>query len=151
MESSIKRETILAAAREIMDGQKYCAIVTVDLRGTPQIRTMNPFPPEADMTVWMATNSRSRKVREIRGNPNVSLYYADHANATGSVTIHGKAHLVDDPAEKAKRKREYWTEAFPDWQYLILIKVVPERLELLNYAKGLNNDPATFESPSLDL
>jgi hypothetical protein len=64
-----KRADLIAAAREIMAQQKYFAIVTVDALGRPQIRTMNPFPPESDMTVWMATNSRSRKVREIRHNP----------------------------------------------------------------------------------
>ena len=56
---------------------------------------MNPFPPEDDLTVWMATNSRSRKVREIRDNPNVCLYYADHQTATGSVAISGTAVLVE--------------------------------------------------------
>ncbi len=58
-----KRAALIAAAREIMAAQKYCAIITVDSAGRPQIRTMNPFPPEDDLTVWMATNSRSRKVR----------------------------------------------------------------------------------------
>ena len=115
----------LAAAREIMAGQTYCALITQDSAGRPQVRTMNPFPPEADMSVWMATNSRSRKVEEIRNNPRVSLYYANHKDATGTVIIHGEAVLVDDMEEKLKRKRAYWDQSFPDWSYLMLIKVVP--------------------------
>ncbi|MBN2086246.1 MAG: pyridoxamine 5'-phosphate oxidase family protein [Anaerolineales bacterium] len=146
-----KRTTLIAAAREIMELHKYCAIITVDAAGRPQIRTMNPFPPEPDMSVWMATNSRSRKVREIRHNPHVCLYYADHQTATGSVAISGTAVLVDDPAEKEKRKRDYWAQAFPDRQYLLLIKIVPDRIDVLNYKREMVNDPETWRIPTVEL
>jgi general stress protein 26 len=143
------RDSLISAAREIIGLQTYCALVTVDSSGQPHVRTMNPFPPENDMTVWIATNSRSRKAREIRNNPRVCLYYADHNRASGYVTITGKAVLVDDMSEKLKRKRSYWTQAFPDWKYLLLIKVVPERLEVLNYKRGMLNDTVTWSAPSL--
>ena len=110
---------------------------------------MNPFPPEDDMSVWMATNSRSRKIEEIRKNPNVTLYYANHSVATGSVAIKGKAVLIDDMAEKMKRKRDYWDQAFPDFKYLILIKVVPEEMDVINYKRKMFNDPNTFKAPSV--
>ena len=51
----ISRDSVIAAARELIGEQHYCALVTVDSSGQPQIRTMNPFPPEDDMTVWIAT------------------------------------------------------------------------------------------------
>ncbi|OGU26552.1 MAG: hypothetical protein A2X66_09845 [Ignavibacteria bacterium GWA2_54_16] len=112
---------------------------------------MNPFPPEGDMTIWMATNSRSRKADEIRGNPTVSLYYADHARATGYVNITGKAYLVDDMQEKLNRKREYWKQAFPDWKYLLLIKVIPENIEVVNYRRGLAGEEPTWKAPALEM
>jgi general stress protein 26 len=143
------RDSLISAAREIMGMQKYCALITVDSTGHPHARTMNPFPPEEDMTVWIATNSRSRKVQEIRKNPNVCLYYADHKVAHGYVAINGKAVLVDDMSEKQKRKREYWDQAFPDWKYLILIKVIPEKLDVLNYARGGSNEPVTWRVPTM--
>ncbi len=144
------REAILEAAREIIGQQKYCALITLDFSGKPQARTMNPFPPEEDMSVWMATNSRSRKVEEIRKNPQVTLYYADHSQATGYVAISGRAILVDDMAEKQKRKREYWTQAFPDWKYLLLIKVIPERLEVINYKRQMTGEKVTWRMPSVE-
>jgi len=144
-------EAAIAAAREIMSLQRYCALITVDAAGRPQIRTMNPFPPEADMTVWFATNSHCRKVQEIRDCPQVSLYYADHSEASGYVVVTGRAVLVDDTSEKLKRKREYWDQAFPDWNYLILIKVIAEKLEVLNYKQGFLNDPATWRIPAVDV
>lgn len=148
--TSIQRDSILMAAREIIGAQKYCALVTIDSSGRANIRTMNPFPPENDMTIWMATNSRSRKVKEIRNNPNVVLYYANHAQAIGYVAISGKAILIDEMEEKLQRKRDYWTQAFPDWKYLILIKVIPEKLEVINYKYGFVNGSDTWDPPFLE-
>ncbi len=143
-------DSLLSAAREIMGSQTYCALMTMDSSGKPNIRTMNPFPPEQDMTVWMATNSRSRKAEEIRRNPNVCLYYADHAHARGYVSIRGKAYLTNDSQEIQKRKRDYWTQAFPDWKLLMLIKVVPEKIEVINYRHGIVAESTNWDVPTLD-
>jgi general stress protein 26 len=99
----------------------------------------------------MATSTKSRKVQQIRANPRVVLYYADHTKATGSVTLSGRAELVEDMAEVQKRKRAYWDQSFPGLKNIVLIKVVPERLEVLNYKAGLNGDPVSFETPGIDL
>jgi general stress protein 26 len=141
----------MAAAREIMGLQTYCALITTDSTGLPNVRTMNPFPPDSAMNVWMATNSRSRKAQDIRRNPNVSLYYADHANARGYVTIRGRAILVDEMQEKLRLKRAYWTQAFPDWQYLLLVKVVPERIEVVNYKRGIVSTGDSWNVPCIKL
>ena len=145
------RDSVITAAREIMGQQTYCALITLDSLGKADVRTINPFAPEEDMCVWSATNSLSKKVKEIKNNPNVTLYYCDHKNATGYVAIKGKAVLVDDLAEKMKRKRAYWDQAFPDFKYLMLIKVIPERIEVINYKRGMLNDPKTFEAPYIEI
>jgi hypothetical protein len=53
-------------------------------------------------------------------------------------------------SEIIKRKRDYWEQAFPDWQYLVLIKVIPEKLEVLNYKRDLLNQPVTWRVPCLE-
>jgi general stress protein 26 len=146
-----ERARLIAAAREIMGAQTYCALITLDESGRPQVRTMNPFPPEADMTVWFATNTRSRKVREMRRDPRVTLYYSDHKNAIGYVALAGRAVLIEDMEEILKRKRAYWDQAFPGLKNLVLIKVVPERLDVLNYRAGVQADPETWRTPSIEL
>ena len=146
-----RRDSLISAAREVMGMQKYCALITLDSTGQPQVRTINPFPPEEDMTVWMATNTRSRKVLEIRHDPRVTLYYADHNNATGYVAITGRATLVSDMNEIMKRKRPYWDQAFPGLKNLVLIKVVPVTLDVLNYRRGVLNDSTTWRTPSIDM
>jgi general stress protein 26 len=140
---------ILAAAREVMTAQQYCALVTLDDTGAPAIRTMNPFPPDEAMVVWMATNIHSRKVAQIRKDPRVSLYYANHGTAIGEVAVTGKAVLVADMAEVLKRKRAYWDQAFPGLKDIVLIKVIPERIDVVNYSKGMSNDPVTFKAVSV--
>jgi general stress protein 26 len=144
------RPELIAAAREIIAGQTYCALITQDEEGRPQMRTMNPFPPEEDMTVWMATSTLTRKVRHIRRDSRVTLYYANHGQATGYVTINGRAELIDDRAEMIKRKRAYWDSAFPGFKNLVLIKVIPERMDVLNYSRGALGDPDTWRTPSVE-
>jgi general stress protein 26 len=145
------REALIAAARELMATQKYCALITVDAAGRPSVRTMNPFPPDEDMAVYFATNDRSRKAEEIRRDPRVSLYYGDHQQAIGYVVLTGRALLIDDMQEILKRKRDYWDQAFPGLKNLVLIKVVPEKLDILYYKRGLNGDSVTWRTPSADL
>ena len=144
------RSELIAAAREIIASQQYCSLITQDQEGRAQARTVNPFSPEEDMAVWIATRPSTRKVQHIRHDSRVTLYYADHAKATGYVSIIGKALLVDDRAEMIKRKRGYWDSAFPGFKDLILIKVVPERMEVLNYSRGANGDPVTWGAPSVE-
>jgi general stress protein 26 len=144
------RAELIIAAREIIASQHYCALVTQDEEGRAQVRTVNPFPPEEDMAVWIATGTQTRKVQQIRHNTQVTLYYADHSKAAGFVSIRGKALLVDDRAEMIRRKRAYWDSMFPEFKNLILIKVIPEHLEVLNYSRGVNGDPATWHAPSVE-
>jgi general stress protein 26 len=148
---AVQREQLIAAARQIMGAQTYCAFITVDSAGRPQVRTVNPFPPEEDMTVWFATSTLTRKVRQIRANPHVALYYADHAQATGYVQLSGRAELVSDPQEIARHRRAYWQRSFPGDRNLVLVKVVPERLDVLNYAAGTPVDSVTWRTSSIEL
>ena len=148
--SPLGRSELIAAAREIIASQQYCALLTQDEEGRPQVRTVNPFPPEDDMAVWIATGTQTRKVQQIRHNPQATLYYADHSKAAGFVSIRGKAMLVDDRAEMIKRKRAYWDSMFPEFKNLILIKVIPEHLEVINYNRGVNGDPVTWHASQLE-
>ncbi len=150
-QNSINRDTMMVAAREIIKETTYCALVTVDSSGQPQIRTMNPFPPSNELITWFATSRTSRKVREIRNNPKVCVYYADHLTAKGYVNITGKATVIDDKDLLLKMRREYWN-GIPGWQEkFVLIKIVPLTLEVINYKHGLANDPNTFRAPSIKL
>lgn len=149
-QTPVDRETLVEAARDIISKTIYCGLVTVESNGQPQVRTMNPFPVEDDLIIWFATARESRKVKELKANPKVAIYFADHISAIGYVNISGKAEVIDDKELLIKKKREYW-EGIPGWQDIfVLIKIVPERLEVINYKYGLNNDPQTFGAPAFE-
>lgn len=148
-QSSVNRDTLLLAAREIMNETHYCALTTMDSTGQPQTRTMNPFPMNPQMITWFATSRTSRKVREIKANPKVCVYYSDHVNAKGYVSITGTAEVIDDKELLVKMKRDYWS-GIPDWQNkFVLIKIIPKTVDVINYKHKLNNDPNTFRAPSI--
>ncbi|MFQ5630227.1 MAG: pyridoxamine 5'-phosphate oxidase family protein [bacterium] len=145
-----ERDTLMAAALEIMEASRYCALITLDPTGRPHARTMDPFPPENDMIIWFGTSSKSRKVKEIRHDPRVSLYYADPGGG-GYVVIAGTAFLVDEAKEKQKRWKDEWEEFYSDQKdNYILIKVIPENLEILSYKHGILGDAVTWRTPSID-
>lgn len=149
-QGEINRDTMLVAAREIISQTTYCGLVTVDSNGQPQVRTMNPFPVSDDLVIWFATARSSRKEGELKANPKVAVYFADHITAKGYVNISGKAEVIDDKELLQKMKRDYW-DGIPNWQDIfVLIKIVPERLEVINYKHKLNNDPLTFKAPSIE-
>jgi general stress protein 26 len=143
------RDSLISAAREIITETTYCALATIDSTGQPQIRTMNPFPLNDEFITWFATSRTSRKVREIKSNPKVCVYYANHITAKGYVAITGTAEVIDNKEILMKMKRDYW-DGIPDWQNIfVLIKVVPKTLDVINYKHGLNNDPITLRAPSI--
>jgi len=138
---------LINAAREIMAEAGTCALITLDEKDLPMVRVMDPFLPESDFTVWFGTNSKSRKVNQIKKNPNVSLYYLD-GDASGYVVIHGTAQLVDDQREKEKWWKVEWGAFYPNKaEDYLLIKVSPQWMEILSITRGIIGDSITWEVP----
>lgn len=149
-QTAVPPDTLLSAARHIIEAARYCGLVTFDDLGGARVRTMDPFPPESDMTVWMGTHRRSRKVQEIENNPRVALYYPSPDGA-GYVTITGQARVVDDPTEKSARWKDEWETFYPDREAdYILIMVTPERMEVIDFSRGISGDPETWEPPFVE-
>ena len=148
-QTTYTRDTLLTAAKNLMKQSVYCGFVTVDSAGRPQTRPMNPFPLGDDFVIWFATSRNSLKVRQIRSNPSVSIYFANHQVARGYVNITGKATVIDDKELLKKMKRDYW-DGIPGWQEIfVLIRIEPEILQVINYEMGINNDPLTFAAPEV--
>jgi general stress protein 26 len=143
------RERVITVAREIMAAARYCALITVDSTGRAKARTLDPFAPDEQMVVWLATNPRSRKVAEIRRNPRVTLYYFDR-EGQGYVTVYGSARLVNDSQEKAKRWKTEWQAFYPNrGKDYLLIAVTPERMEVVSETKGIAGDSKTWRPPAI--
>jgi general stress protein 26 len=147
------RPAIVAAARDIIGKARYATFVTVDRQGQPQARVVDPFAPEEDWSIWLATNPLTRKASEIAANPRVTLLYFDASRAS-YVTVVGAARLVRDEGEKAKRWKDDWKPFYKNANRgddFLLIKFEPERLEIVSPVLGMNNDPANWRPVVLNL
>ena len=141
------RGAVVAAARTLIARTPFATLSTIGEDGAPQSRIVEPFPVEDNFTVWIATNSSTRKVREIERNPRVTVLYFDQ-QGPGYVSLIGSAAVVRDPAEKAKRWKESWVAFYKDrnrGEDYTLIRVTPTRLEISSPSQGMNNDPATWQ------
>ena len=129
----ISRDSLLMVSKMIIDSARCRVLVSVDEEGKPHAREMDPFAPEEGMIIWFATNPNTRKVKQIKNNPNVAVFYYD-TKTLSYVSINGKAQLINNPAEKEKHWKKYWKVYYPDRNKdMILIKVIPDRLELVSY------------------
>jgi general stress protein 26 len=144
------RESLIATAREIMKAARYCALITLDSNGRPQARTMDPFPPDENMVVWMGTNPNSRKVAEILHDGHVTLYYFVSEDQA-YVAISGRARIVQDAKAKAKYWKNEWKEFYRDRDKgYVLITVIPQTLEVVNVKKGIiGGNSITWTPPSV--
>ncbi len=145
---NLKKEKLIEAAKEIINSASTCTLITLDKEGAPRARAMDPFPVEEDLTVWFGTNPNSRKIKQIKNDSRVTLYYLSD-DESGYVVISGLATLVNNQITKDKYWRKSWEAFYPDNKdSYLLIKVVPLWLEILSPPHNIYNDSITWE-PSL--
>jgi len=143
------KDALIVAAREIIATARYCALITVDSKGRVHARTMDPFPPDENLVIWLGTNPKSRKVAEIRRHSRVTLYYFDR-ESPAYVTINGFARFVNNRAEKARRWKDEWKAFYPDREKgYLLIAVTPQELEIVNETKGILGDADLWTPPTV--
>lgn len=129
-------EQLLAAARDLMKKTEYCFFITQSRDGHPHARLMQPYEPESDLALFFGASPRSRKVQELQHQPRVSLAFYNQQE-TAYVTLLGSATTTDDAGLCRKYWRANWNDLFPggpESSDYILIKFIPDRIEMMNYA-----------------
>jgi general stress protein 26 len=150
--SANSTEGILQASIEIMKSARFCALITLDKTGHPQARAMDPFPPDPDLTVWLATRVDTRKVAQLEGDSRATLYYFDPSDP-GYVTLIGEARIVDNPDQKQKRWKEGWQDYYDDGNRgsdYLLIEFKPSRVEVVSAKHGIAVDPKAWKPEVLE-
>jgi len=133
LKQDISRDSLLILARTIVDSADSKTFITVDQDGKPQARIMSSFAPEEDWVIWLGTSPKSRKVKQIKNNPNVMVFYYD-SDSHSYVSVAGQARLVSDSDKKTHYWKKGWTRYYPDPEKdYVLIKVTPKRIELCSY------------------
>ena len=146
------RAAVIAAATDIIQKARYCTFITIDAEGQPQARIVDPIAPDANFTIWFATNPRTRKVDQVRRNPKVTLSCFD-AGTSSYVTVLGRGDLVTEVAEKQRHWKPDWAAIYPDGAKsndVMLIRITPARLEIVSESRGMIGDPKTWRPLAID-
>lgn len=150
---TLRRASIIAAVRDIMQAARYCTLVTIGADGQPQARIVDPFPPDSDLAIWIATNPLTRKVQDIRRDARVTLLYFS-ATTFEYVTVVGTAEPDSSSRAKAGHWKSAWATLYKDQNRgddYLLLRVKPSRLEVVSVRRGINNDPTTWRPVIVDL
>jgi general stress protein 26 len=134
----------LEIARIVMEKAEFCFLITHSRQGDLHARLMQPFKPEADLSVWFGASLTSRKVHEIQNNPLVTLAY-HYQPENAYVSLQGRA-LIEENASMFQQYwrsewKEFWPEG-PEGSDYTLIHVQPYQIDLMNIQKGVAPEPA---------
>jgi general stress protein 26 len=123
--------------QKIIDIMKECclfAFLATSDGDQPRVRPVSPIV-EYDLSVWLATFAKSRKVKQINQNPKISLAFIQHPSGDKSVTIIGEAEIIED----LEQKKRIWKLApydisqhfpkGPESEEFCLLKINPKRIE----------------------
>ena len=142
-------EQVLKAARLLMESDENMALVTIDENDQPRIRTVkaflsdvNPADPRSSMTVWVMTRDSTRKIEQIRKNPQVSLYFNDDAKVSyltvmGIASIHTDPHHPTIKAMLARPALDGYADYFwPDFpKGFVMLEIKPNWIEFMDQEK----------------
>ena len=118
---------------DVIEEPHLASFATVTEDGKPWVRYVMPKGSE-DMTIRFATFSDSRKVKQIRKNPEVHLTcgVTDPTNAKTYLQVQGRAEFVTDEDER----NAFWNKALqnyfsgPDDPKYGIVIVKPYRIEV---------------------
>ena len=147
------RAAVIAAATDIIQKAHYCTFITIDADGQPQARIVDPIPPDANFTIWFATNPLTRKVDQVRRNPQVTLSCFD-AGTSSYVTVLGRGDLVTDSgARSSGTGSPIGRQSIPNGAKgddVMLIRIMPARLEIVSESRGMIGDAKTWLPLAID-
>jgi len=129
--------------RSTIEGTRYCFLATVGEAGAPHLRIMQPFAAEEDLTIRFGTSRGSREVRDIRENPGVVLGFLDPVEMAYAA-LYGPASLEEDARSRGRYWRDEWAEIWPEGPEsgdYVLVRFVPERIELMNLTREIAPEP----------
>lgn len=118
---------------ELIENNPYSKLITFGPDNAPRGRIMTNLPLGKDMVIWFATGLSTSKIKDIKKNPNVSVFVDDPYDMANA-SIAGKAEIVTTPSLLKK----FWQEPFgfffpggPTDPNYCLLKITPKKVEYL--------------------
>lgn len=142
---TLEEQKIIDLSKEIIKETYFGTFITIDREGQPRARVMEPFDPDENFIIWLATNPRSRKAKQLKTNSSATLHYFDKGKLS-YVSLMGNAFLVNDDAIKATKWKEGWEPFYKNQKEdYLLIKFVPQTLELISIPTEFTGDSITWK------
>lgn len=149
--------TIMAAARAIIEEDFIATLITVDANGVPRARSIGVWAPDNDFVLWMGTRRTSRKVEQIRANPNATLHFAQddaagnfanayYASFMGTASVHVDDATVQLRAPEERYRRHQWPNFPHDYA---AIRFETKWLEVTGH--GITGDRANWQPQAVVL
>ncbi|MBN2528489.1 MAG: pyridoxamine 5'-phosphate oxidase family protein [Deltaproteobacteria bacterium] len=130
----VQVEDIRQKIAGVIEPFQLAALATVRADGTPWVRYVT-VRGDDHLVVRFATPMRSRKVAEIRANPNVHLTCGcgELASAKEWVQIVGRARVTSDDEIRKSFWEDFLSAWFngPDDSEYAVVEVIPSRIEYL--------------------
>ncbi len=146
-----KEQRIIAISKNTIKETYFGTLITLDKNGQPRARIMEPFEPDENFTIWLATNPRSRKVTQLKNNSTATLHYFDKNNLS-YVSLMGNAFLVNDEDIKSQKFKNGWDKFYKNQKEdYLLIKFIPNTLELISTSTEFTGDSITWKPHQVQL
>ena len=138
-------------AFDIIKESKNCVFVTLDSENKPITRVMEHNLYNKKFDIYLVTNPFSRKVSHLKSNSIVSLNFQSN-DRLSYVSVNGEAQLIDDIKLKNKYWKEEWTPHYKNIETdCVLIKIIPESLEIVSLTNEVLGDSKTWKPKTISI
>jgi general stress protein 26 len=96
-EDFVMKEKILAIIKE---SHLMAYLATCD-GSKPDVRPIATVI-EDDLTIWIATYTGSKKVKQIKANPNICLAFVTPPQGQNAANVYGTAEIIDNNLQKER-------------------------------------------------
>lgn len=104
----MSKQDIKNKVLDLMKQNQFAVMATINEEGKPWARYM-AVKADEDLTIRTSTFKNSRKVAQIKANPEVHLTMGvnDTEHMGAYIQVQGKAEVSDDP----ELKKDFWSES----------------------------------------
>jgi general stress protein 26 len=132
------KQDAISQGLELVDKSKMCLVGTNGDNGFPNIKAMFSLKHKGLKHVWFSTNTSSKRVKQLKRDNKVCLYYVDEKNYKGLMLI-GTIKILQDLKSKkmlwSEGNEKYYPQGVTDPDYSVLYFTA----ESANYYHGMKN------------
>ncbi len=133
----------LQVAHTTVNNTKYCFLISNGSNGWSSARFVEPIVDSDFSTIWIGTNPKLRKIKEIQDNTKVTLAFGN-VQERANIVIYGEACVEIDTALRKKYWKGEWRLFFPNGPTsddYVLIKIQPLRMEVMSFHRNVVQEP----------